>query len=248
MKTSTIQNNILKFVSIIFWIIIWQTAYVITNKEILLVSPFSVLKRLSQLIVTLDFWIITTSSILSITAGILIGILIGTILGILTYISSIAYHLFYPAIAVIRATPVASFIILTLVWLRTDTVPTFIVFLMVLPVIWGNVHQGLNNTDVKLLEMAQIFRINHIKTIRYIYIPSVFPYFLAALNTSIGLGWKAGIAAQVISNVRSSIGGQLYESKIYIETLDVFTWTVVIIIISMLFEYLFKKSIGRFSH
>ena len=248
MKTSTIQNNILKFLSIIFWIIIWQIAYVITNKEILLVSPFSVLKRLSQLIVTLDFWLITTSSILSITAGILIGILIGTILGILTYISSIAYHLFYPAIAVIRATPVASFIILTLVWLRTDTVPTFIVFLMVLPVIWGNVHQGLYNTDVKLLEMAQIFRINHMKTIRYIYIPSVFPYFLAALNTSIGLGWKAGIAAQVISNVRSSIGGQLYESKIYIETLDVFTWTVVIIIISMLFEYLFKKLIGRFSH
>ena len=248
MKTSTIQDNLLKFLSVIFWIFVWQTAYVITNKEILLVSPFSVLKRLSQLILTLDFWIITASSILSITIGILIGILIGTILGIFTYVSTIAYHVLYPAIAVIRATPVASFIILTLVWLRTDTVPTFIVFLMVLPVIWGNVHQGLNNTDIKLLEMAQIFRVNYLKTIRYIYVPSVFPYFIAALNTSIGLGWKAGIAAQVISNVRYSIGGQLYISKIYIETLDVFTWTMVIIIISMVFEYLFKKLIRRFSH
>lgn len=139
----------------------------------------------------------------------------------------------------IKSTPVASFIILALVWLTGNYVPIFIGFLMVLPVIYSNVFQGIAQVDVKLLEMAKVFRMSRGKKLLKIYIPSVLPYFTAACRTALGLAWKAGVAAEVIGVTQNSIGRQLYYSKIYIETADLFAWTAVVILLSLSLEKIF---------
>lgn len=61
-----------------------------------------------------------------------------------------------------RAAPVASFIILALVWIRSSQLPAFIAFLMVVPVVWGNVEKGLREIDGGLLEMAQVYRLSRL--------------------------------------------------------------------------------------
>lgn len=234
-----------KIAVLMFWVVVWQALYLGVNKEILLVSPFSVLKRLLELMATMDFWTTTLESILSITLGIVIGVILGIVLGIATYYSNILNSLLYPIISIIRATPVASFIILALVWIKTAYVPMFIVILMVLPILWANVYEGMTETDNKLLDMARVFGFSKLKTLFNIYIPSALPYIIAGATTAIGLGWKAGIAAQVIANVGSTIGGELHFAKIYIETVDLFAWTVVVIIISMIFEKILKLMVRR---
>jgi len=107
---------------------------------------------------------------------------------------------------------------------------------MVLPVIYTNVFQGLISTDTKMLEMARVFQIKPGRKIRYLYIPAVMPYFASACSIGLGLCWKAGIAAEVIGLPKNSIGEQLYESKIYLLTDQLFVWTIVIISISMISE------------
>ena len=51
-----------------------------------------------------------------------------------------------------RATPVASFTILALVWINNDWLPVFISFLMVVPIVWSNLEKGLSRLTSNCLK------------------------------------------------------------------------------------------------
>ena len=145
----------------------------------------------------------------------------------------------------IRSTPVASFIVLLLLWLGRDLLPVVIVVLMALPVIWGNVCAGIRNTDPLLLRTAKVFGFTRLRTLRRVYIPSVMPHFLSGCRTALGLGWKAGIAAEVLTVPALSIGKLLMEAKQYWEVTDLFAWTLVVILCSLIIEKVLMAAIGR---
>ena len=222
------------------------------GQEILLVSPVRVLSRILSLMGEPDFFVILGSSMLRILLGFLSAVALGVLLGVLTAKSNACRTLFAPVRALIKATPVASFILLALVWMYTGTVPAFISFLMVLPTVWSNVEQGILETDPNLLEMAKAYRFSALKKIRLLYIPSVLPYFLAAFSTGLGLGFKSGIAAEVICLPKRSIGINMYYSKIYLETPDLLAWTVIVVLLSILLEWglvrLVKKALRYRGH
>lgn len=255
MKPSIISRNIPKkillFVSVAaFWLLLWQLVSLAVGQELLIASPLSVLRTLCSLAVTAAFWKSVLSSCFKILLGFLLGAATGTLLAVLTGFSRFFYTLTSPLLKIIRATPVASFIILALVWFKTSTLPVFISFLMVLPLIWSNVSEGIRSTDLKLLEMAKVFELSFFKRFRYLYFPSVLPYFTAACTTGIGFAWKSGIAAEVLGSPKNSIGEQLYNAKIYLETPQLFSWTIVVILLSVLIEkgFLFllrKIKIGK---
>jgi len=218
------------------WIAVWYLAWAVIQQEILIASPGEVLFRLLQLGATGGFWVSTLSSLLRIVIGFLLAAAAGCVLAVLCHLSSFLYDLLYPVIRIIRATPVASFIILALIWLNTDSVPVFAAFLMVFPIVWENVYRGIRGTDKNLLDMAKAFRLKKGSVAKNVYLPSVMPYFIAACNIGIGMAWKAGIAAEILGVPLHSIGTELYRAKIYLETVDVFAWTAVVIGLSVVIE------------
>ncbi|MBQ4115799.1 MAG: ABC transporter permease subunit, partial [Clostridia bacterium] len=232
-----------------FWVIIWQIIAVKVDSAVLVSSPAEVFKRLIQLMGEKEYYVIISSSVLRILSGFLIAVGIGTILGIITAKVRILDEILSPVLSIIKATPVASFIILALVWLNKETIPSFISFLMVLPIIHGNVCEGLKNTPTDLIEMSRIYNLSFKQKLTKLYLPSILPYFSAGFKTSLGLAWKAGVAAEVLSFPKNSIGKQLYEGKTYLETVDVFAWTLTVIVISVILEFLlmeaFKKLTAR---
>lgn len=215
------------------------------GQEILLASPVSVLKKLSELLFTADFWQSIGFSFGRIVLGFGIAVVLGIFMGITAYRSRVAEILINPLMSVIKATPVASFIILCLIWIPSRNLSVFISFLMVLPVIYTNLLEGLGQTDRKLLQMADIFRVSREKKVFYIYFSQVLPYFITACRLSLGMCWKAGIAAEVIGVPSGSMGEKLYNAKIYLNTPDLFAWTIVIIIISVVFEKFFLAGINK---
>jgi NitT/TauT family transport system permease protein len=146
----------------------------------------------------------------------------------------------HPWVTVIKATPVMSVIILAIIWFRTDTVPIFVTFLMIFPIIYGNVVAGIRNVDRHLLEMARIYKVKIYRIIGELYLPSILPYLLAGASTAIGITWKVIIASEILSQPKFAIGTNLMLGKIELATAQVVAWTVVAIIISFLFEYLLK--------
>lgn len=218
------------------WLALWQTASMIAGLELLLPSPASAFNALCSLAKTKEYWLSVLFSLCRITAGYAMGIILGSALGLISYFSKTAGTFFSPMLHVIKATPVASFIILALVWLKTGVVPPFISMLIVMPFVWSNVRIGMEKTDAGLLEMARAFKVPFSARLKNIYMPAVKPYFISAASTAMGLAWKAGAAAEVICYPMYSIGRGIYNSKIYMETPQLFAWTATVIILSIALE------------
>ena len=193
----------IRILAVLFWITIWQFASMYLGQEILLASPVSVVQKLFELSFTGNFWQSVGFSFVRIVTGFLLAMFLGIFLAVLAYWSKTVEILIAPVIAVVKSTPVASFIILCLIWIPSRNLSVFISFLMVLP------------------------------------------YFLSACRLSLGMCWKAGVAAEVIGVPSGSIGEKLYNAKIYLNTPDLFAWTIVIIVISFVFEKCFLGIVSR---
>ncbi len=219
-----------------FWLAVWQGIAMLVAQELLVPAPLVVLKTLFRLLSSPLFWQATGFSLLRVVSGFLAALVVGCAAALLTTRFSIARILLSPLLKIIRAAPVASFIILALVWVQTNWLPGFIAFLMVVPVVWNNLENGIRSIDGNLLEMAKVFHMGWIKTLIRVRIPAVMPYFLAACTTGLGFAWKSGIAAEIICRPALSIGRQLQDAKVYLETAEVFAWTAVAVALSILLE------------
>ncbi len=223
------------------WILVWHFAAMRVGSDLILPSPVSVVKTLINLCGELDFWLTAFASLMRILAGFVSGAVLGTLIAAMMARFSVVEMFLSPLLRVIRATPVASFIILALLWIGRSNVPGFIATLMVVPVVTSGLLTAIRETDTELLEMARAYKFGKVKTLRLVYIPSVLPQWRAALLTATGLAWKSGIAAEVLCTPKKAIGSELYYSKIYLETPSLFAWTAVVIILSFIIESALKR-------
>lgn len=244
-KPAGFKKVLISALVILAWILVWEGISLGVGQELLVPSPLRVFGRMFQLLQTLVFWQIAAVTVSRILAGFVSGVVLGVLFAVLTTVSPVAHAFFKPLLGMVKATPVASFIILALVWIQSGRIPAFISFLMVFPIIWGNVFKGIDQTDRNLLEMAKLYHVKKSGIIKKIYVNSVLPFFIPAAMTSMGLAWKAGIAAEVLAIPQFSIGKEIYDAKIYLETVDLFAWSIVIIVISVILEkimaFLLKK-------
>lgn len=241
---STMVRNKKKILGVLlplaFWLGVWHLAAWMVERgvagrgnELLLPYPLTVAKVWAELLVTADFWRIVAASLARIFCGLVAGVTGGILLAAMTAGVPWLDCLLSPAIRVIRATPVASFILLVLLWTGRNTVPVIVSALMALPVVWENLYRGIKVTDGKLLELAGAYRFSRWKTIRLIYLPTLAPYFTAALTNAVGLAWKSGVAAEVLCLPKLALGSRIYQAKLYLETPELFAWTVTVVCLSM---------------
>ena len=228
-----------------FWLGVWALLAGLVDRELLLPGPWEVAKRLSSLIVAPDFWRITFVSLGRILLGAVMGVALGVALAIGTSRFGFLRAVLSPVLSVIKAIPVASFILLVLIWVGRDILPCVIVVLMVAPVVWSSVSAGIHTTDKELLELAKVYRFSPWRTLVRIYAPSVGPYFLSACHTCLGLAWKSGVAAEVLTVPARSIGRELFEAKLYLESVDLFAWTLVVVLCSLALEKILAVAVAR---
>ncbi|NCB63747.1 MAG: ABC transporter permease subunit [Clostridia bacterium] len=228
-----------------FWLLVWQIAAALVGKELLLPGPAVVAARLAALGATAAFWESAGLTLLRVFGGFAAGVVLAALLAAATAASRWADTLLAPAIRVARAVPVVSFILLVLLWVDKGQVPAVVSALMVLPVVWENTVRGIFQTDPALLELARAYRFGAGKTLRLVYVPSVRPYLVSACRTGLGLAWKSGVAAEVLCLPKIAVGTEIYRSKLYLETPDLFAWTVTVVALSLLLEWVLNKGLDR---
>lgn len=222
--------------ALLFWVGVWWIASAGLNNVLLLPGPVQVLRCLAGLMQTAAFWQTVAVSIGRILLGVTLAVALAVILAVLTFVSRLLETLIAPAMTAMQATPVASFTILLLIWLDRDWVPVLICGMMVLPVVWGSVSAGIRTVDRQLLEMAKVYRLPLLRRLRRIWIPSVMPFFKSSCSSALGLGWKAGIAAEVLTVPKQSMGRMISEAKLYLMTEELFAWTLTVIVLSLLLQ------------
>ena len=234
-----------QLLSVLFWLAVWQGAAMAIGQEVFLVSPLQAFGTLVQLLPQAEFWQRVAFSAGHILLGFLLGAGSSVLLAVAAERSDWVDALLAPVMQLVKATPVASFIILALVWVSGKSLSILISFLMVLPVLYGAVRTGLESADPQLLEMARVFRLPLGRRVKAIWLPAVLPAFRQGCSVALGICWKSGVAAEVIGLPDGSIGDALYRAKITLSTGELFAWTFVIIVLSAAFEKLFLALLDK---
>ena len=219
-----------KCIAVALALLVWQGAAMAVGLDLLLPSPWQVACRLWSVWREPGFFATVAFSLLRISGGFALGLGLGVLLAVAAGRLRVLELLLWPYVTAIKSVPVASFIIICLIWMSTRQLAVFISFLMVFPVIYSNTLQGIKSADGVLLEIS--------RRLGYIYAPQVKPFLLSGCSVALGMSWKSGVAAEVIGVVGGSIGERLYEAKVYFQMTDLLAWTVVIVVCSVGFEKL----------
>lgn len=224
-----------------FWLAAWQLASMAVDSRIVLVGPAEVACRLAELVLEADFWVSMGLSLGRVATGFGLAVVAGVALAAWASRSRVVEGLLAPLVGAVKATPVASFVVLLLMWVSSRRLSVAVSFLMAFPILYTNVLAGVRQTDPALLEMADVFGVSGWARVRTVYAAQVVPYLRAGLSLAMGLSWKSGIAAEVIGLPAPSIGIHLYDAKVYLDTPDLFAWTVVIVALSVGLEALLGR-------
>ncbi len=233
------KKKLITAAGVAFWLIAWEIAALCVGKEVLLASPISVAVRLFELVPSASFW----GSVLFTAGRVLLGFFLGMTVGVILAVAAGKFSAFErllaPLISCVKSIPVASFTILALIWISSRNLSVLVSFLIAVPIVYSNMLEGFHNLDKNLSAMADVFRIPPLRRFVGVYLSQLMPYFRSAARLAMGLCWKSGVAAEVIGVPNGSLGEALYSSKIYLETTDLFAWTIVVIVASGLCEKLF---------
>ena len=241
----TKKSRLAQLAAVGFWLVVWQIAAMVIGQEVFLVSPLQAIGTLLELLPQADFWQRVGFSAGRILLGFGLGAVSSVVLAVAAERWAWVETLLSPVMQLVKATPVASFIILALVWVSGSSLSILISFLMVLPVLYGAVRTGIESVDGQLLEMAEVFRLPLGRRVRAIWLPAVLPAFRQGCSVALGICWKSGVAAEVIGLPDGSLGDALYRAKITLSTGELFAWTFVIILLSAAFEKLFLMLLDR---
>ena len=249
MKASTIYRNILnrykKPAIVVVWLFLWQLASDRLGHELLLVSPLRTVETLLELCMEREFWYSIGNSLFHCMSAFLLALAVGGLLAFLGWRMPLLHEFLMPPLSAMKATPVASFIILVLLWASSQAVSMVCAFVMVMPIVYANIYQGFCNIDQKQLEVGQAFALERGQYLKLIYVPSLKPYLLSACTVGIGFCWKSGVAAEVIGLPNHTIGMHLYNAKVYLETPELFAWTLTVVLLSVGIEKLLLRVLRR---
>lgn len=238
MINSTTKNSIITALSVLAMLLTWYLLALLINTEYILPTPAEAGRSLLMIVGSADFWPAVSATVGRGLLGFFISLGLGIIMGMAAGFSRLVSWFLRPWVTVMRSTPVMSVIILAIIWFESDLVPVVVTILMLFPIIYGNVAAGIGNMDRELLEMARMYKVKPLRIIAELYLPSVLPYLLAGAATAMGIAWKVIIAAEILSQPSRAVGTDLMIAKINFATAQVFAWTVVVIVISFIFEYL----------
>lgn len=244
-KKSAVSKPIIFILSGLLVLAIWSLAAEIICAPLVLPSPKETFSALGNNIFLPTFWRHVGFTALRSIVAFLISVILGTLLGILCGISPFFSNLLAFPLAMIRTTPVVSFILLAIFWFGSSIVPVFVAILMSLPIMVSSVENGILNTDSKLLDCSKTYGFSKAKQIFYIYIPSCIPGFLSGSIAAFGLSWKVVVAGEVICLPRNGVGTLLQTAKVHVETSQVFAVTLVVILICFVLETIFKVGVKK---
>lgn len=228
--------------SILFWVLLWHIAASIVNRNLLFAIPLPLdaVKELFSCATKDFFWKAVGVSLGNIISGFVLAVILGLVCGLLSGNSTAFKILTSPISRLIRSVPVAAFIILAWLWIPSTSIPSFIAFLMVFPIVWLQVETALISVDNRLVEMANVMGMNKKGIIINIKLPAVLPALRNACITGLGFAWKSGVAAEVICNPTGSIGALLSNAKSNLEYARVFAIVLTIVVLSLMLENIIK--------
>ncbi len=234
------RKRYIGIISIVLMLFLWELASLRIGSEHILPGPLETFVSVFNLFMTEDFLFIVCYTIFRSVVGFLIAIVLGISLGIIAGLNQSFEAFMKPWIVLMRSVPVVSFILLALIWFTSGSVPIFIGILTMFPMIFTNIIEGMRNVDTKLIEMAKFYKVEQKRIVTEVYIPAIAPFVTSGISSAIGIGWRAIIVGEVLSQPEFGIGTSMHSAQSFLNVDVLIAWTFIAVMLSYVFEYLIK--------
>jgi len=235
------RKYLLGSLSVILIIIIWFIFSNVINNSFILPNPVLVFITLIRLLSEFSTYSIIGITLFRLVIAFIVSSILGIFFGLLAGNYAWLDEFFHPLVTTLRTLPVASIIIIMLILFGNQSSLYLITFLMIFPIIYEASKAGVINIPQELKNNIALETHQRLIIIVKIHLPLAFSYIKTALFQSIGLGFKVIVMAEFISQTTRGIGYELFKGTTVIQYELVFAWTIIIIIIVMLFEIMIKK-------
>lgn len=212
-----------------FWLAVWVLVAVLVAQPLILPGPGAVVVALLRLVCDGGTWAILAGSGARILGGLALAAVCGGVLAGVSSRSRAFARLVAPALSFVKATPVACVVVLLLIWLGSARVSIAAVFLMALPGVFFSLAEGLAQVNGSLEQMLRLHGVRGWRLFCAHTWREVLPFVLSCARAVIGMGWKAGVAAELIGMAVGTVGERIYQAKLLIETADLLAWTVLVV-------------------
>ncbi|MEI0747545.1 ABC transporter permease [Brachyspira pulli] len=235
------NKNIIYFIlGIIIFILLWFFISLKINSEIVFPNILIIIKKLIEIILEKSFYKDLFLSLIRVFITFILSFLLAIIFGILSGIFSSIRYMLMPIINFIRTIPTIPLILVAIIWFDNNTVPIFVSMLVIFPIMYDAVVNGIINVDKNLIEMSLSYNVSLKNQIISLYIPSIKPYILTAVSQSMGITWKSILAAEILALPSLGIGSKLYESHLYLDTVSLFAYCLIAVIFNGIFEIIIR--------
>lgn len=224
------------FFSVAALLLIWEGLSLIKDSGAPIPGPLETLTATYGILCNLSFLKTVGSTLLRALAGFVISAVIGGGFGIVAGRNEGFRAFMTPVLVLVRSTPVVVFVLMAIVWFSADVVPVLIGMLMMLPVVYLNVSEGMLSIDRQTVQMAQFYGVGGRRLIRELYLPAIRPFVLSGISNAVGLGWRAIVAAEVLSHPQWGIGTSMHAAQLGRSVDVLMAWAFVTVIFGALFE------------
>lgn len=240
MRISSINKRYISLASVICMLVVWKILSLHLKSDFVLPSPEKTLVTTLTLFGNSGFLATVGTTILRGLAGFIISGILGIATGIITGINPNINAFLQPILVTIRSIPVISIILLALIWFHPGAVPVFIGMLTMFPFITTNVSDGIRSIDSELVVMATFYKVSRRRIIREVYIPAIMPFIVSGASSALGIGWRAIIIGEVLSQPEYGIGTMMQTAQTFLNVDAVIAWTIIAVLISFIFEKMIR--------
>lgn len=234
-----------KITVVALWILIWQIITELAKESISFASPLQTVLVLFKEIVTLEFWMTIFKSFGTISLGFFASLFVGSVLGFFGYYKPAFHRFFDPAMNVLRLTPMATLIVMAMLWSTKSILAFEICFMLALPVMYQATVSGLVHARKRYLHMAHEMHLTFWKKLNYIYRPASMPEYVSGCHRAINMCCKSGTIVHVVGDSVRSVGERFYFAKDSKDVAEIFAFTIVMIFLSYFFEFLVIKILRK---
>lgn len=227
--------------SIFTLFLIWVIAYVAIDHPLILPLPNQVFRAIINIFTNTNSLSAIALTVFRLLISIVLSAFLGIFFGVLSGFKGRIALFLKPYVTILRTIPVISIVVILLILFGLTYTPYLITFLMVFPIIYTGVLEGFHQMDKELIDVYRLEQQDWKLALRYIYFPMIKNYVLLSFLQSFGLGIKVLVMAEYLSQSRNSIGNSIYLAKINIQYDFVFAWTIILIIISFMIEYMIHR-------
>lgn len=244
------QNNffLYKLGGVFFCLALWETAAHILKQPIIIPSLEDIAESLFLLLQDRNSYYFIGSSAGRVMLTLLLDSCIAFLFGIIAGLSKKCEAFFSTAENILKSVPTMTVLLLALIWFKSEITPIFVSSLIVLPILYGNIKDGVKNIDKNLIIMSEDFKVPLKRRLKFLYIPCISTFIKNAYDIASGFCVKVLISAEVLSQPKYGIGTAFQIARVQLNTASLFAWGLIAVLFAVLLQNSIRKTLPLTLH